>query len=125
SVREISDFDFACEFTSDGEYVMFGSTPFKIVDNELVELPPTSEQLRIGGAFENVFYATNEQQELVRFDPATGATEVVIAVDVLEEHCSTEIAPPTIQLYLPQDRRGIGLVRVSCSSVDEYEGGSI
>jgi hypothetical protein len=125
STQVIPEFDFSCVFSGDGGYVMFGGSPFEIVDDDLVPLPLPSEPLRAGGSFGEIFYATNEQSEVVRFDPATGAIEVVIELGMLEGLCSSTITPPRAELFLPEDGRGVGLVHVSCGDDAAYEAASL
>jgi hypothetical protein len=118
SMHAIPSVDMRCFFTRDGGHAMFGTAPFEIVGDELVPLPLPSETLQTQGSYGGIFYATNDQGEVVRFDPRTGTIDVVIDLETLETACPDAPRPLFPSLYLPDDVGSVGLAHLSCNHED-------
>jgi hypothetical protein len=126
SMQPTVSFDFTCAFSADGRYVMYGGAAFEVEGDELVALPLPSERMSVVGAHGDFFFGTSGVADVVRFNPATGTSEILVGLDAFGELCeggATEL--PLTQLYLAEDARGVGIVQHYCGEPNADRSGSL
>lgn len=119
SIHDITGFSSTCAFSRSGSFVMFGNTPFDLAQGEVVPRSLPSERMNVDGSLGEQFYGTRADGEVVRFDPATSQTDVLISSEALDLLCDRDAHElSATRLYVSTDDRRMAIVHYYCGNAD-------